>query len=434
MTPPLIGVAGLLLLLLLLLLRTPIGIALALAGFTGNAILQGPLPALSQFQLITWEVAQDFILITLPLFVWMGHLAQGSDLGRDLYLCFHKWFGRIPGGLAATSIVSAASFGTITGSSVATVSTLGQMLLPEMRRYRYDTGLAAGSLASAGVLAILIPPSIPLIFYGAWTETSIGDLFMAGIIPGLLLTVFFSLYVLVLCRLNPALGPAGERYHWREKGRSLLSLLPPISIFAGVLGSIYGGMATPTEAAAIGVACVLLLGVLRRRLTFGKLRTSIEQSAHLSTDIFILLLGGVMFSRFLAQTDLTEMWVHSIATLAPSPGIMVAALVVMYVLLGAALEGFGMLTLTLPFVFPMMINAGFDRVWFGIFLVLMIELSLISPPIGLNVMMLNRLIPDTPAVQIYRGTLPFAVLTLLLVLLLVIFPDLALWLPQRMKL
>jgi len=433
MTPQSIGGVSIVLLLVLILLRIPIGIALVIAGFIGNAVFLGFHSAIVQFQLVTWEVATNFVLITLPLFVWMGQLAESTDMGKDLYSSFHKWFGRAPGGLAITSIASSAGFGAITGSSVATVSAMGNMLMPEMKRYRYDSGLATGSLASAGVLAILIPPSVPLVFYGAWTETSLGDLFIAGIVPGIMLALLFILYVCLHCSIKPSLAPKGEHFTWSAKLHSLIHLLPILSVMLMVLLSLYFGIATPTEAAAVGVAGVFVVGLIRRRINLKVVLGSISQSAALSTNIFVLFLGGMFFSRFMAQTDLTQSMISSISALTLPPYLIMMMIVLMYLFLGAILDTFGMIILTLPFVFPLVLSLGFDPVWFGIFVVMMIELSLITPPIGINVFVMQSVVPDIPLSTIYQGSIPFVLLTLLMVALLIAFPEIALWLPAQMK-
>jgi len=425
------GLFALLVMLLMILIRVPIAISMLITGVAGNIYLQGVEASLVQFQLLSWEIATNFILIALPLFIWMGQLGYSSGIGKDLYNCFHKWFGHRPGGLAISSVVSTASFGAITGSSVATVMTMGKMLMPEMKRYRYASSLSSGSLASAGVLAILIPPSVPLVFYGVWTESSIGDLFIAGVIPGLLLTLMFSLFIWIYCHFKPSLGPPGEKYPFQEKLASLLNLLPALCVMILVLGSIYGGIATTSEAAAVGVAGMLLVALAKKRLNRHALKESISESSKLSSNIFLLLLGGGVFSRFLVQTDLTEIWIQSISDLGLSLYVVIAALVLMYLLLGAIIDTFGMIILTLPFVFPLITSMGIDRVWFGIFIVLMIELSLITPPIGLNVIVMKQVVPDVPLLDIYKGTFPFVLICLFMVLLLVIFPELALWLPSQ---
>ena len=427
-----LGLLALSSMLLMIVVRVPIAISMLLTGLAGNVYIQGVEATLVQFQLVIWDIATNFILIALPLFIWMGQLGYRSGIGEDLYRCFYKWFGRRPGGLAVSSVVSSATFGAITGSSIATVMTMGKMLMPEMKRYGYSSGLASGSIASAGVLAILIPPSIPLVFYGVWTETSINDLFIAGIIPGLLLTIMFSLFIRIYCYFNPSSGPPGEYYPLSEKLASLVTLLPALVVVILVLGSIYSGIATTSEAAAVGVAGIMFVALFKRRLSVKIVKESIGESSKLSSNIFLLLLGGGIFSRFLVQTDLTSAWVQSISEMGLSPYLVMAALVLMYLLLGAILDTFGMIILTLPFVLPLVLSMGVDKVWFGIFIVLMIELSLITPPIGLNVIVMKQVVPGVSLLDIYKGSLPFVVICLLMVLLLVIFPEIALWLPSKM--
>lgn len=433
MNPESVGLLAMACLLILIALRVPIAIALIAVGLLGNVYLQSFESAIVQFQLVSWEVASNFVLVTLPIFVWMGALAQTTGLGKDLFYCFNRWFGRIPGGLAITSISCSATFGAVTGSSVATVTAMGKMLMPEMRRYGYNQSLATGSIAAAGVLAILIPPSIPLVFYAAWTETSLGDLFIAGIIPGILLALMFGLYVMIRCKLKPELAPGGEHYSVAERIKALPKLLPALSLMLIVLGSIYGGYATPTEAAAIGLAWVFVIALFRGRLSAMILKESLGQSVSLSGNIFLLFLGGVFFSRFMAQTDVTQLLIESIAGWGDSSFLIMLALLLLYLVLGAVLDTFGMIILTLPFVFPLVTSLGYDPVWFGIFIVMMIELSLITPPIGINVFVMQRVAPDIPLTTVFKGALPFVVISLVMVLLLLIFPEIALWLPGQMK-
>jgi C4-dicarboxylate transporter DctM subunit len=428
-----IGLSAVVIMTIMILMRVPIAVSMLITGVAGNIYFQGFDATLVQFQLLSWEVATNFILISLPLFIWMGQLGYSSGVGRDLYRCFYKWFGHRPGGLAVASTVSTASFGAITGSSVATVMTMGKMLMPEMKRYHYSPSLASGSLASAGVLAILIPPSIPLVFYGVWTETSIGDLFLAGVIPGILLTLLFSAYIWIYCFFNPAAGPAGQKFPFPEKLHSLLGLLPFLSVMFLVLGSIYGGIATTSEAAAVGVAGMLLVALSKKRLNKQVLSESIGESTKLSSNIFLLLLGGGVFSRFLVQTDLTGSLIQSVTNMHLSPYLVLAILVFMYLVLGAIIDTFGMIILTLPFVFPLIVSMGIDPIWFGVFIVMMIELALITPPIGLNVIVMKQVVPGIALMDIYKGTFPFVLLCLIMVGGLIVFPEIALWLPQKMK-
>ncbi|MCG8311873.1 MAG: TRAP transporter large permease [Pseudomonadales bacterium] len=434
MTESGLGIVAVSCLIVLVLVRVPISVALLLTGFVGSVVLQGWEPSIVQLQLVIWELVGSFVLITLPLFIWMGQLAHGAKLGEDLYLCLDKWLGRFPGGLAIAAIFSSAGFGAVTGSSVATVAAVGKSLLPELKRFGYSPAVASGSLASAGVLAILIPPSVPLVFYSAWTETSLGDLFLAGIVPGVLLTFLFAGYVFVHCWLAGSGAKVEITHSWRERLLSLQKLLPIISIMVIVMGSIYSGIASPTEAAAVGVLSVLIIALLSRRLTIEVVKTSIEQSALLSTNILLLLLSGLYFSRFLVQTGINEQLVNAIVALNWPPIALLLALVLMYLLLGAVLDTFGLIILTLPFVFPVVIAMGFDAVWFGVFIVMMIELALITPPIGINVFVLHRLDPNNSLRTIYKGTLPFVLLSLLLVVILILFPEMAMWLPSLYRL
>lgn len=432
MMPESIGMAVLIALFLLLLLRVPIGLAMILCALVGNAVFQGVTPALVQLQLVLWEMTSDFVLLTLPLFIWMGLLAKQAGLGDDLASCVRCWMGRLPGGLAATSALSSAGFGTLTGSSVATVLTMGGMMLPEMKRYGYQPAFAAGSIAAGGVLAILIPPSLPLIFYGAWTETSIAALFLAGIIPGLMLTLLFLASIVWRSLRNPSWAPGMGETSWIERWQALGRLLPSLSVLFLVLGSIYSGVATPTEAAAVGVVGILGIGIVRRRLTGSAIREGLLDSTQVSCNLFLLLLGGLLLSRFLAQTGLIESGLASIASLGASPQVILILLMLFYLLLGAFLDTFGMILLTLPFVYPLVTSLGYDPVWLGVFLVLMIELSLMTPPIGLNVLVLRQLAPDIPLFQIYRGVIPFVLLTLVLAVVLIYIPSLVLWLPAHL--
>ncbi|MFT7186188.1 MAG: C4-dicarboxylate transporter DctM subunit [Pseudohongiellaceae bacterium] len=428
-----IGLLAVLIMTLMILARIPIAVSMLITGVVGNSYFLGVDATLVQFQLLSWEIATNFILISLPLFIWMGQLGYSSGVGSDLYRCFYKWFGHRPGGLAVSSTVSTATFGAVTGSSVATVMTMGKMLMPEMRRYNYSPSLASGSLASAGVLAILIPPSVPLVFYGVWTESSIGDLFIAGVIPGIMLTVMFSAYIWIYCFFKPSAGPAGQKFSFAEKFNSLLGLLPFLCVMFLVLGSIYGGIATTSEAAAVGVAGMLMVALAKKRLNKEVLRESIGESSKLSSNIFILLLGGGLFSRFLVQTDLTASLIQSVTAMHLPLSVVLLLLVFMYLVLGAIIDTFGMIILTLPFVFPLVTSMGVDPIWFGIFIVMMIELALITPPIGLNVIVMKQVVPDVALMDIYRGTFPFVILCLLMVGLLIMFPEIALWLPDKIR-
>jgi C4-dicarboxylate transporter DctM subunit len=432
MDPFVLGILSIVLMIALTFLGVPIALALLAIGAAGNIYLMGLPQTAMQVHMITWETGTNFLLIAVPLFVFMGQLVYHTQIASDLYDFVYKWFGRLPGGLAVTGVFTSAGFGAITGSSVAAIATMGIMVMPEMKKYKYNLRLATGSLASAGTLAIMIPPSIPMVIYGVWTETSIGKLFIAGVIPGILLAAGFCGMIVVRCLMDPKLGPAGPIYSWTERLTALTKLLPTAIIFIIVLGGIYGGVFTPTEASAIGAVGVLAVALVMRRMTVKRLTESLWQTGEISAMIYAILIGGVMFSRLLVQTDVTPALINYIASLQVSPYSVIFLFSVMFLLLGAVLDTFGMLILTLPLVFPICRNLGFDAVWFGIYMTVMMEIAMLTPPIGLNVFVMQRVTPDVPLSEIFRGVLPFVIVCLILVLLIVAFPQLALWLPSTM--
>jgi C4-dicarboxylate transporter DctM subunit len=316
--------------------------------------------------------------------------------------------------------------------SSAAVGTMARMVMPEMKRYGYDLRLATGSLASAATIAIMIPPSLLMVLYGLWTETSIGKLFIAGIVPGLLTTAIFSLYIMIRCKLNPALGPVGPRFSWRERWASLGQLMPIGVIFFVVIGGMYSGFFTPGEAAAIGAGATVLVAMALRRLTLAAFIEAAADTAALSVMIFAVLVSASVLSRFFVGTQVTTSIIEAIGDSGLNRYVILLLLIVMYLILGCVLDAFGMILLTLPFVFPIVVQLGFDAVWFGVLLTFLTEIALITPPVGFNVYILSKIVPDVPMHQIFRGAFPFVGLALLVILLITIFPQLVLWLPNRM--
>jgi tripartite ATP-independent transporter DctM subunit len=429
MEPITIGIIGILALLALIAIGVPIAFSMASVGIVGTWVMMGFTQTSLQVALNSWDKGSDFVLVALPMFILMGLLVFHLRFAEDLYDCVQKWFGRLPGGLAITAVVSSAGFGAVTGVSAAAVATMGAMTMPEMRRYKYDDKLATGSLAASGTLAILIPPSVLMVVYGIWTENSIGALFMAGIIPGILLASFFALYILVRCTVSPALGPVGERYGWGARFASLTKLLPVIAIFLFVIGGIYLGVFTPTEASGVGVLGVLLIGAIMRRLSWRGLKAALIDTGLTSGMIFMIIISGHLIARFLALTEVTSSLVSVIGESGLDPYVILLLFVLMYLVLGAVLDVWGMLILTLPFVYPVVITLGFDPIWFGIFVTLMTELALITPPIGVNVYVIHNIAGDIDLLDVFKGIMPFVVIVLLFVLLLTVFPGIALWLP-----
>lgn len=433
MDPLFIGLAAILIMVALIVWGIPIAFALVIVGIGGNSILLGPSQAATQLTLIAWETGTNFLLIAIPLFIFMGQLTYHTGLAKDMYEVVYKWFGRVPGGVAVTATISSAGFGAVTGSSVTTIATMGSMVMPEMARYNYDPRLASGSIAAAGALAILIPPSIPMVVFGVWTETSIARLFMAGIIPGIIMAVMFAAYIIARCVITPSMGPRGPRFSAADKWRSLFKLTPVILIFLSVLGGIYGGIVTPTEASAVGCVAVAVIALFMGRLTLKRLKAALNQAAAISGILFFVIIGGIYMSRFLVLTKLTPSAVDFIVSLDLGRYGVIAMLVLLYLFLGTFLETFGLLVLTLPFVMPVFADLGFDQVWVGIFLVLMIEIALITPPVGLNVYVMHKVAPDIPLTAIFRGSAPFVLITLAAVALFTVAPGIVLWLPNLMN-
>lgn len=433
MSLTLIGLIGIAAMLALLLLGVPIALAMAATGAVGLWVLEGPGPALAHTLLIPWAEGRSFVLVTIPLFVLMGQLVFHTGLATDLYDGVRTWFGKVPGGMAITSVIACGGFGAVTGSSIATVATMGAIVMPEMRRYKYHPRLATGSLAASGTLGILIPPSLIFIFYGVMTETSIGALFMAGIIPGILTAAMFSTIIFVRCIVTPSLGPPGPGATWAERWASTLGLLPILTLFFLVIGGIYGGIFTPTEAAGVGCTGVLVAAGLRRRLTANAMSKALEETALVSAMIFAIIVGGYLVARFLAVTGITEDLVALLVGMELGRVSFLILLVLIYLVLGAMLDVFGMLVLTIPFVMPVVGELGIDPIWFGVFAVMMAELALVTPPIGANVFVMRRTAPEVPMGDIFMGVLPFVAGELVVISLVIAFPEIALWLPQQMQ-
>jgi tripartite ATP-independent transporter DctM subunit len=432
MSLPLVGALGIAGMFVLLVLGVPIAFAMAMTGAIGLWILEGPGPAMAHTLLIPWSEGRSFVFVTIPLFVLMGQLVYHTGLATDLYDGIRSWIGRVPGGMAITSVLACGAFGAVTGSSIATVATMSSIIMPEMRRYRYHPQLATGTLAASGTLGILIPPSVIFIFYGLMTETSIGALFIAGIVPGLLTIATFSTVVLVRCLLDPALGPPGPMSSWRERRRTAVGVVPILGLFLFVIGGIYAGVFTPTEAAGVGCTGVLVAAGFKRRVTRSALSRALEETALISAMMFAIIVAGYLLARFLAITGTTEALVELIVGLELDRIGFLVLVVLLYLVLGSVLDVFGMLVLTIPFVMPVARELGIDAVWFGVFAVVMAEIALVTPPIGANVFVMKRNAPEVPMSDIFIGVLPFVIGELVVVALLVAFPEIALWLPRRM--
>lgn len=426
MEPLTLGVLVLAAMLLAIGLGLPVGFALMGAGVGGYALLAGPGRALTQVGLVVWDIGTNFILVAVPLFILMGQIIYHAGLADRLFTLAQRATSRLPGGLGLATVLASAGFGAVTGSSVAAVATMGNVAVPEMTKRGYDPSLATATVASAATLAILIPPSVPLVIYGVWSETSIGALFVAGIVPGLLLAGLFSLALLTQRRRYPPRERRGARTPVsRAEIGGGLSIA---AVFGIVIGGIYSGVFTPTEASGIGAAGVVLVAAAAGRFSTAALKAALAETVRMTATIFMILIGGVVFSRFLVQTRLTEAVVGAVTGLDVPPELLLVALALLYLVLGAVMDTFGMLILTLPLVLPVTVGLGYHPVWTGIYLTILMEIAMLTPPIGLNVFVLERA-TGVPSSRIFAGIWPFVAAALALVGLMILFPGLALWLP-----
>jgi tripartite ATP-independent transporter DctM subunit len=430
MDPTLAGILGFVALFALLAARMPIGLAMLVTGAGGIAILNSPTAAMNVMGSFPFTYSAVYSLSVIPLFILMGNFAGVSGMGTDLFRAAYVWMGHRKGGLAAATILACAGFASLSGSSVASAATMGKVALPEMRRYRYDPGLATGTIAAGGTLGILIPPSTVLIVYGLLTEQSVGQLFLAGFLPGLLLTLLFVATIFLVSRLRPELAPAGERVPFTGRMQALGGTGALLAVVFIVIGGIYAGVFTTTEAAAVGAFLTFLHGLWTRRLTLSRFFTALLDTIKTTSMVFFILIGAHFFSPFLALTRIPSnisTWIGELAI--PALAILLIILLI-YLILGCFMEGFAMLVLTLPIVFPIITELGYDPIWFGIIIVLVVEMGLISPPVGMNVFVVKGVAPDVPLTSIFRGIFPFLGAMAVCVGLLIAFPDIALFLPE----
>lgn len=430
MDPITIGILSFAALAVMLVLTIPIGVAMALAGLGGTAAIIGTNASVSLFATTVYSTTVTYELSIVPLFVLMGALAARSGLSRELYDVFNVWLGRFRGGLAIATIGACGAFAAICGSSLATAATMSRVALPEMERHKYADSLATGSVASGGVIGILIPPSVILVLYGILTETSIGDLFIAGVIPGLLSILGFMLIIAVITHIWPDLGPTGETTTWHAKLSALARTWAIILLFAVVIGGIYLGVFTPTEAAGIGAVGAFAIAAMRRRLTWATFVDALLETVQTSAMIFTVLVGAVTLNNLTIFSGLAGALGGFVSGLDMHPMAVMAIILLMYLVLGCFLDALAMILLTVPIFFPIVTGLGFDGVWFGIIVVMVAELGLITPPIGMNVFVIKGMAPHVGLGSIYRGVLPFVFAQLVLITLVFLLPQLALWLPE----
>lgn len=432
MDPTWTGIVGLLALFILLGMRMPVAIVMMLIGFFGIAYLNSWDAALSTLADEAWVISSNYEFIVIPLFILMGNFASISGMSRDLYGAAYSWFGHWRGGLASATIAACAGFAALSGSSVASAVTMGRVALPEMKRYNYSDRLATGAIAAGGTLGILIPPSTGFIIYAILVEESIGRLFLAGVLPGLMLTVLFMISIAIVTRINPTLGPPGEKSTMTQRGQSLVQAGPMLLIVFITIGGIYGGVFTPTEAAAVGAMLAFLLALFRRRVNKNSTSRVLLQTIRTTCLAFFILIGAHIFNPFMALTDIpSDLAKLLLDADLPRTAIMLIIMLA-YIVLGTFLEGFAMLVLTLPIVHPLVVELGYDPIWFGVVIVIVIEMGLISPPVGVNVFVVKGIAEDVPLKEIFAGIIPFWIAMAVCLLILLAFPEIALFLPDTM--
>jgi C4-dicarboxylate transporter, DctM subunit len=432
MSPMMVGLIAFLILFALMAAGMPIGFAMALIGFIGYIYLGGWSGALSILTTTPFDSVSSYTLTVIPLFVLMGELAAASGLIGGAFAAAQKWLGRMQGGLAIATIGACAAFAAVSGSSMATAGAMTSIAYPEMKRYNYDSRLATGSIAAGGTLGILIPPSVVFIMYAIFAEESIGKLYMAGLIPGILLAVLFMIAIYLQCKMNPALGPRGPDSSLRVKLVSLKYALPVLILAVLVLGGIWGGVFTPNEAAGVGVVIAFIMGLIVRKLSLKNFTHSLMETISISAMVFVILIGAMIFNYFIVLTGIPNGLSELVTNLAiPKYGIL-AVILFIYLLLGCIMDSFAMTVLTLPIFLPVLSHLGFDLIWFGVIFVIMIEMSSITPPVGMNVFVVAGMVREVPMYTIFRGIIPFFFCLVIIIFLLTTLPQIALFLPHTM--
>jgi C4-dicarboxylate transporter DctM subunit len=432
MSTELVAILGFVGLFALMAVRVPIGVAMGIVGVVGFGYLASAGPAFNLLAQSPIRVTTDWDLAIIPMFILMGAFATASGMSRELFEASNTWLGHRRGGLAMATITACAGFAAINGSSVATAATMTNVALPEMRRAGYDAGLATGVIAAGGTLGIMIPPSVMFAIYGILTETDISRLLIAGIIPGLLGAVLYIVAVQAVGMWRPELMPRGKLVSWRGRLASLRPIWAVVLLFIFVMGGLYGGLFTATEGAAMGAGGAFLIGLARRRLTVASVMECLVESVRTSAAIFTIVIGAFLFGYFLVITQTAQNFSEFLLSLPLGPYGILAIILLMYILLGAVMDELAMVLLTVPIIFPVITGLGFDPIWFGVIIVMVVVLGMIMPPIGMNVFVINSIARDVPLQTIYKGVMPFIVVDLVRLVLLVTFPWLSLFLPSRM--
>ncbi len=433
MTPVQIGILGCLALLLLLASSMPVAFAMAIVGFVGFAILVNPQAAMSMVTADLYDTLSNYSLTVIPLFVFMGQICFHAGISRRLFHAAYRWLGPLPGGLAMATVGACAAFGAICGSGPATTATMATVALPEMKRHKYHVELGAGSVAAGGTLGMLIPPSVVFIVYAIMTEQSIGKLFISGILPGLLIAFLFCVAIYLSCKWRPHLGPASESFSWKEKIVSLLGVSETLLLFALVMGGMFLGFFTATEAAAIGAAGSAVIALAQRKLTWKVFVRSLQETARTSCMVMIIVAGAVMFGHFLAVTHIPFELAGWLAGLALPAWMIMGMIILFYLAAGCFIDALALVLLTIPIFFPVVQQLNFDPIWFGVIIVVVTQMGVISPPVGVCAYVVAGIERDIPLQTVFRGVMPFLAALVLAAILLMVFPPIATWLPGLVR-
>ncbi|SEG81985.1 TRAP transporter large permease [Bosea lathyri] len=416
----------------LMLLRVPVGMAMGLVGITGFGLITGFGPALKLVGQTSMRTVTDYTFGVIPMFLLMGAFVTNSGMSRELFRAANTFIGHLRGGLAFATIVACAGFAAISGSSVATAATFSTVAYPEMRRAKYPRSIAAGTIAAGGTLGAMFPPSTVLVVYGIITEQDIAKLFMAGVLPGLLAVGMYLLTIALIGLVRPELVPAGPRSSNSERLAAVKDVWAPLLLFLFVMGGLYGGLFTPTEAGGMGASGAFIIGVVRGKLPRKAILASLLQATRTAAAVFTILIGALLFGYFLTITGTPQRITEFLTGLGLARYTILILILVMYLVLGCLMDAMAMIILTVPIIFPVIVALGFDPIWFGVIIVMTVELGLIHPPVGMNVFVIKSVIQDISFSTIFRGVAPFIVTDLIRLVILVAFPVIAIWLPSRM--
>lgn len=422
-----IGLLGILALFLLLASSMPVGFAMAVVGGFGFALVVNPSAALAVMASDFYDVFSSYSLTVIPLFILMGQVAFHTGISRKLFDAAHCWFGWLHGGLAMATVCACTIFSAICGSGPATAATMAAVALPEMKKHKYSPGFAAGTVAAGGSIGLMTPPSVVFIVYGIMTEQSISKIFIAGILPGILITIIFMLTIAVVCRRNPQVAPACEAVSWKQRFSSLLGVGEILALFLLVMGGMFGGWFTPTEAAAVGAMGSLVLAALCGKLRIRMVMTALSETLRTSCMVMVIVAGATVFGHFLQVTGLPSNMASWLAGLPLPPMGILILILIFYIIAGAFLDALALMLLSIPIFFPVIVGLGFDPIWFGVLVVLVTQIGVISPPVGVNVYVVSGMDRSIPLQDVFKGAMPFLLALLVAAVILLIFPALAIW-------